>query len=96
MSRRITKGDFVGRLSEKACLTKGVTKDVVEAYHETIIEILKEGGEIAFDGFGVYSTTSVAERAGYNPATKEKITIQSHKKPTFKYMPSVKKEIKNL
>jgi DNA-binding protein HU-beta len=56
----------------------------VEAFLETVQDALTQGDEIAFTGFGKFSTQQRAERQGVNPRNPgEKVTIPASTVPKF-------------
>jgi len=79
----ISKSDFSKRLSEKAGGSQKDAEKYVNAFLESVREILSAGDELKFVGFGAFSVQDVAERDGVNPKTREKITIPATKRVKF-------------
>ena len=79
----ISKSDFTKRISEKTGSSQKDAEKLVSAFLETIRDVLKEGNELKFVGFGAFSVQDVAERQGVNPKTREKITIGATKRVKF-------------
>lgn len=80
----MNKTEFINSVHEKSGLSKADAKKAVDAFVETITDELKEGGKVAFLGFGTFSVTEKAARKGVNPKTKETIEIAARKAVKFK------------
>jgi len=80
----MTKQELIEKIAGKTQQTKKDTEAFVNAFTETVVETLKEGGELALIGFGTFAVKDKPEREGINPATQEKITIAASKTPVFK------------
>ena len=80
----MTKAEFVGKLAEKAGLTKADAEKAVNAFLETVTETMKSGDKVAFAGFGSFEVTERAAREGRNPQTGEAMQIKASKAPKFK------------
>lgn len=79
----MTKSDFIKLVAEKAGLTQKDAAAAVGAIIETITDtVAKE--PIQLIGFGTFSVAERAGREGFNPITKEKITIPASKTIKFK------------
>jgi DNA-binding protein HU-beta len=74
----LTQSQLVGEVAERAGLTKGDTKAVLEALEEVVLEQLGEAEKVRIGGV-VQLTVRVKDatksRKGRNPATGEEITI---------------------
>jgi DNA-binding protein HU-beta len=79
----VTKQEFVDRVATKSGLTRRDAGKAVEAVLDSITEALKGREEVAFTGFGKFSTSDRAARQGVNPRTKEKVTIPAATVPKF-------------
>jgi DNA-binding protein HU-beta len=80
----VTKQEFVDKIAERANLGRRDAQNAVDAMLDQITETLKGGGEIAFTGFGKFSTQHRAERQGVNPRNPtEKVTIPASIVPKF-------------
>jgi len=90
----MTKSEFVDRVSEKADLGKGEATKAVDAFLDSITEVLSRGGEINFTGFGKFSVADRSARQGVNPQTGEKIQIAASRVPRFSAGSSLKSAVK--
>lgn len=80
----MNKTDFINAVSEKSGLSKVDTKKAVDAFVETVSNVLKEGDKLSLLGFGTFAVTEKAARKGVNPKTKEPIEIAARKTVKFK------------
>ena len=80
----MTKNDFVSSVAEKAGLSKADAKKAIDAFCETVSDVLKAGDKLSLVGFGTFSVTERGERQGINPLTKQPITIAAKKSVKFK------------
>jgi DNA-binding protein HU-beta len=79
----VTKQEFVDKVATKSGLTRRDAGKAVEAVLDSITEALKSRQDVAFTGFGKFSTSDRAARQGVNPRTKEKVTIPAATVPKF-------------
>lgn len=91
---RITKADIIATIAEKTDAQKTVTTRVIDAFIEEITAQLAQKNEVAFTGFGTFSTSDRAARQGVNPATGEKIQIAATTVPKFKAGKALKDAVK--
>ncbi len=80
----MNKGDFVSYIASKHSCTKAEAERVIDMFTSSVIGALGNGEEVSLVGFGNYSVTKVAARAGRNPRTGEAIKIAAYKQPKFK------------
>ena len=80
----MNKSDFISSVAEKSGLTKADAKKAVDAFCETVTEVLKAGDKLVLLGFGTFSVTEKTARTGLNPRTKEPIEIAARKVAKFK------------
>ena len=80
----MTKTEFVAKIAEKTGSTKVDADKAVQAFLETVTDVLKAGDKVAFAGFGSFEVTERAAREGRNPQTGETIQIKASKAPKFK------------
>ena len=80
----MNKNDFVSSVAENAGLSKADAKKAIDAFCETVSEVLKAGDKLSLVGFGTFSVAERGERQGINPLTKQPITIAAKKSAKFK------------
>jgi DNA-binding protein HU-beta len=80
----MTKAEFVAKIAEKTGSTKVDADKAVQAFLETVTDVLKAGDKVAFAGFGSFEVTERAAREGRNPQTGETMQIKASKAPKFK------------
>ena len=80
----MTKQEFVDALASRAGITNRDAARALDAFIDTITDELRRGGEVAFTGFGKFSTQHRAARQGVNPRNpSEKVTIPAATVPKF-------------
>ena len=80
----MTKQEFIERVAQRSGLQRREAQKAVEAFLETVTEALSQGDEIAFTGFGKFTTQQRAERQGVNPRNPgERVTIPAATVPKF-------------
>jgi DNA-binding protein HU-beta len=80
----LTKQEFIDKVADRANLQRRDAQKAVEAVLETITDALTQGDEVAFTGFGKFTTQRRAERQGVNPRNPtEKVTIPASTVPKF-------------
>ena len=80
----MTKQEFVDALASRTGMTNRDAARAVDAFIETITETLRRGEEVAFTGFGKFSTQQRAARQGVNPRNPtEKVEIPAARVPRF-------------
>jgi len=81
----MTKADIVDRVASGTGLTKLETEAIIEGFFTTVIEMLKDGKGIEIRGFGSYKVKKKNPRNARNPKTGEKVFVDEHYVPTFKF-----------
>lgn len=84
MAERKSKTDAINAVAEATGLAKTVVDQVLDSAFETIQEWVAGGDEVAFIGFGTFTSSKRAARTGRNPQTGETIKIKASKTPKFK------------
>lgn len=80
----MTKQEFIDRVAQRSGLQRRDAQKAVEAFLDTVTDALSQGEEIAFTGFGKFTTQRRAERQGVNPRNpSEKVTIPASTVPKF-------------
>lgn len=80
----MNKNQLVNAVAVKAGCSKEVALKCCDAVVETIMESLKEGDKVTWQGFGNFEVKTRAARKGINPATGEAIDIAESKVINFK------------
>lgn len=79
----MSKQDLVEKVSREANLSRAQTKRAVDAFLDSVTEILQNNESLVITGFGTFSVSETKAREGRNPQTGEKITIPAGKKVKF-------------
>ena len=80
----MTKQEFIEKVADRAGLQRRDAQKAVDAFLDTITDALTQGDEVAFTGFGKFTTQRRAERQGVNPRNPtEKVTIPASTVPKF-------------
>ncbi len=87
------KSDFIQAVAEKAGLSKKDTQKVIDAALEVITEALKKGDDVAFIGFGTFTTTMRAAREAKVPGTNKVVKVPATKVVKFKVGKKLKEAV---
>ena len=91
----MTKQEFVDRVSQKSGLSRKDAATAVDAFLDSITESLRSGEEVAFTGFGKFSTQHRAARQGVNPRNpSERVSIPAARVPKFSAGSQLKQAVK--
>jgi DNA-binding protein HU-beta len=91
----VTKQEFVDRVSQKSGLSRKDAATAVDAFLDAITESLRSGEEVAFTGFGKFSTQNRAARQGVNPRNpSERVFIPAARVPKFSAGSQLKQAVK--
>jgi DNA-binding protein HU-beta len=91
----VTKQEFVDRVAQRANMSRRDAGEAVDAVLDSITDVLRQGGEVNFTGFGKFSTQHRKERQGVNPRNpSEKVTIPAATVPKFSAGSSLKSAVK--
>jgi DNA-binding protein HU-beta len=94
--RDLTKQEFVNEVARRADLSSRDAGKAVDAFLDSITDTLKGGGEVAFTGFGKFTTQRRAERQGVNPRNpSQKVTIPAATVPKFTAGSQLKQAVKS-
>jgi DNA-binding protein HU-beta len=94
--RDLTKQEFVNEIAKRADLSSRDAAKAVDAFLDSITDTLKGGGEVAFTGFGKFTTQRRAERQGVNPRNpSQKVTIPAATVPKFTAGSQLKQAVKS-
>jgi DNA-binding protein HU-beta len=91
----VTKQEFVERVAQKSGLGRREAGEAVDAVIEAITDALKNREEVAFTGFGKFTTQHRAARQGVNPRNpSQKVQIASAWVPKFSAGSSLKQAVR--
>ena len=80
----ITKSELVAHIKTELDGDAKIIDSIITATLNAITTSLKEGKEVRLTGFGSFSVSAIAARAGRNPRTGDTIQIAASKRPVFK------------
>jgi DNA-binding protein HU-beta len=89
----MTKADIVEKVASGTGLTKIETEAIIEGFLNTVIQSLKEGSGIEIRGFGSYKVKSKKGRFARNPRSGEKVFVDEHYVPVFKFSKDFKQAV---
>ena len=91
----MTKQEFVDKVADKASISKRDAGEAVDAFLDSITEVLGSGGEVAFTGFGKFTTQARAARQGVNPRNpSQRVQIPATTVPKFSAGSQLKAAVK--
>jgi DNA-binding protein HU-beta len=91
----VTKQEFVAEVARRSQLSNRDAAKAVDAFLDTVTDTLKGGGDVAFTGFGKFSTQQRAARMGVNPRNPgEKVHIPAARVPKFSAGSSLKTAVR--
>jgi len=91
---KVNKAMFVEALAAKTDMSKRDTERFLEAFIDEVTSQLQARNEVAFTGFGTFSTSDRAARQGVNPKTGERIQIAATTVAKFKAGKALKDAVK--
>ncbi|MDO4222835.1 MAG: HU family DNA-binding protein [Acinetobacter sp.] len=80
----VSKAALVDSIAAKSSLTKKDAELALNAALDAISEALVAGKSVTLVGFGTFDVRDRAERRGFNPQTKEEITLPATRVAAFK------------
>lgn len=93
MGKIYNKDEFVRRMAKKGYTLKDCSQ-IVDDLFDTICEIMAEGDDIKFRGFGCFEVRDRAARTATSPTTGEKIKIPASKAAHFTVGSVLKKAVR--
>lgn len=90
----MTKADLVDKIAAKSEMTKVNSERVLNAFIDSVQEILVEEGKLTLTGFGTFVVEDRKERTGRNPRTREPIVIPAVKVVKFRPGKILKESVK--
>lgn len=91
----MNKKDFITYISNKHTITKAEADKIVDMFTSSIMHALGEGNEVSLIGFGNFSVSKVAARAGRNPRTGEVVQVPAYNQVRFKVGQKLKDAVNN-
>ncbi len=92
----MTKQEFVDRVASKANLSRRDAAAAVDAFLDSITDALKGGDDVAFTGFGKFTTQYRKARQGVNPRNpSQKVQIPASTVPKFSAGSQLKQAVKS-
>jgi len=91
----MNKGDFITYISEKHNTTKAEAEKVIDMFTSSVMGALGEENEVSLIGFGNFSVSKVAARAGRNPRTGAVVQIPAYNQVRFKAGQKMKDAVNN-
>lgn len=80
----MNKTELIAAMAEKTGITKTEAGEVLNAFTDTVEDVLAHGGKVVLMGFGTFESKLRAARAAKNPRTGAAVTIPACKTPVFK------------
>lgn len=80
----MTKADLVSKMADKAGLTKTDSDKALNAFLDSVQDILVAEGKLTLTGFGTFAVEERKARNGRNPRTGEEIKIPACKVVKFR------------
>ena len=81
----MNKAELIKAVAAKADLSQKDAAAAVDALVEALAEALKAGDKVAVAGFASFELKEHPARQGFNPITKQPITIAASKAPVCKF-----------
>jgi len=80
-------------LAEKLDVPKTQAELILKSLNEVLVKALKKEKVVKIKGLGTFKLKETAERKGFNPRTKEPITIKASKKVSFSSSKDLKEAV---
>ena len=80
----MNKTELIDHVAQSADITRAAAGRALDAVTHAVTTTLKKNGTVTLVGFGTFSVSKRAARAGRNPQTGEVIKIKAAKVPKFK------------
>lgn len=88
----MNKAELAAEVTKRTKMNQKVTKVVVDAIFEEMVNALRRGDRVEIRGFGSFAMRNYESYQGRNPKTGETVNVLPKKLPYFK----VGKELKEL
>ncbi|OGY90915.1 MAG: hypothetical protein A3H70_01695 [Candidatus Komeilibacteria bacterium RIFCSPLOWO2_02_FULL_48_11] len=94
-ANKVNKDQMVERIASRANVNKKEVEDVLNAFEDVVIQVMKEGGEAVLTGFGAFLARRREARVGVNPQKpSERIQVPAVMVPKFKAGKTLKDALK--
>lgn len=90
----MTKAELVARLAAKADIKKVAAEKAVNAFLDSVQEVLLAEGKLTLTGFGTFAVEARPGRKGRNPRTGATIAIPASKVVKFRAGKTLKDSVK--
>ncbi len=80
----VTKKELIDQIAEKEGCKRVLTKRIIQAFLDLIVEELANGNRLEFRDFGVFESSIRAARRAQNPKTMDKVFVPSRRTVKFK------------
>lgn len=90
-----TKAEIITHVAESAGIKKSEAEKALDAFFGLVTNQAKEGGKIAWAGFGSFQPTQRAARTGRNPHTGAEIQIAASTAMKFTAAKALKEALNN-
>lgn len=94
MKEKINKDILAKEISVKYGMTNVQSREIVDYVFDRSTEVLENKGEVSIFGFGKFETKERAERKGFNPSSKEGMTIQAATVVSFNPAKALRESVK--
>jgi DNA-binding protein HU-beta len=92
----VTKQEFVDKVASRANLSRRDASAAVDAFLDSITDALQSGDDVAFTGFGKFTTQFRKARQGVNPRNpSQKVQIPASTVPKFSAGSQLKAAVKS-
>ena len=86
----MVKTEFIKVMADKAGITQEEAKVAFDAFVETLKDVLPEERKVTLAGFGNFELKKSEKKVAMNPKTGEKIEVEEHDIPNFKFCKAFK------
>ena len=91
----MNKNELLEKVSSASGLSKKQSEAAINAFLDTLTDVLKAGEKISLKGFGTFEVRTREARTGRNPRTGETMEIAASKVPAFKASTALKNVVNN-
>ena len=92
LQQTMTKRDLVSLISQERGIHPNDVRNIVQAFLDTMIDVLSRGVRIEFRDFGVFDVVERRSRIGRNPK-KANVTFKIPSKTVVKFTPGKKMRV---